>query len=106
MGVPALPPSPILGFDLDGGAPPPTLGSDLDGAGIHPAPLPPTPVLGSDLDGGGGTHLTPPPNLDLGRGYPFHQLDNGTLPPPCNGGQSEKITFRHPSDAGGKKKKC
>ena len=56
----------------------PVLGSDLGGRdGRVPAP----PVLGSDLGGGRG---------------------GGTPRPPRNGEQSENITFRHPSDAGGK----
>ena len=38
--------------------------------------------------------------LNLGWGTPYLDLRWGT-PPPRNGGQSENITFRHPSDAGG-----
>ena len=53
-----------------------------------------------------------PPHPDLGRGTPTHKPGTGYspshkpgtgyLPPPRNGGQSENITFRHPSNAGGK----
>ena len=99
-GVPAPSLPPILGYDLDRGIsvlPPPPLGSDLDG-GTCPSP---TPILS--------------PHLELGRGYiypPAWTWEGGTPmsarwwfpspPPPRNGGQSENITFRQPSDAGGK----
>ena len=97
-------PPPVLGSDLDGGGrvPPSEVGQyhllrwvppclDL-GRGYPPAWTwegvpPPGPGKGYPLAGPGGT-----PHLDLGRWYP---------PPPRNGGQSENITFRHPSDAGG-----
>ena len=44
-----------------------------------------------------------PPHPDLGRGTPRLDLGWGTPPPPCGKcGQTENITFPHPSDAGGK----
>ena len=45
----------------------------------------------------------PTPTPDLGQGTPPPpQTWDGVPPPPRNGGQSENITFHHPSDAGGK----
>ena len=42
-----------------------------------------------------------PPYLDLGWGTPLPRPEMGY--PPCKCGQTENITSRHPSDAGGKK---
>ena len=90
----------------------------------YPLPPPTWPGQGVppswDLTRTGG-YPSPPPHLDLGREYPAPIWEGGTpppgsgkgtppisqmvVPPPPtrNGGQSKNITFRHPSDAGGKK---
>ena len=56
----------------------------------HPHPIP-------HCTWEGGTLLSGP-----GKVVPLCQPDGGFPPPPRNGGQSENITFRQPSDAGGK----
>ena len=57
--------------------------------------------------------VLPPPHLDMarvppsgrGRGTPHLDLA-GVAPSPRNGGQTENITSRHPSDAGGNYSDC